>query len=105
MTDEKEQPLRVGMVCEHTGSPDVSRDAEARWDIEKQDWTLAVVLDQAYSEEGDTSLASVPAVFVEGTADDIYQWLIDDYVPHEWSGDEQILLMKVLVWRTKEAVK
>jgi hypothetical protein len=39
------------IVCEQCGSKDVSVDAILTWDIKKQDWNVAVVLDGMYCEE------------------------------------------------------
>jgi len=38
------------MVCDTCGCHDVRRDAMAEWDITKQEWKLAAVLDQGYCE-------------------------------------------------------
>lgn len=36
-------------VCDRCGSPNVSADAAARWDHEKQDWTITNVFDKGHS--------------------------------------------------------
>jgi predicted RNA-binding Zn-ribbon protein involved in translation (DUF1610 family) len=36
---------KIKMVCEHCGSDDVGRDANARWDERLQDWVLSGVHD------------------------------------------------------------
>ena len=53
--------VKVQMICAHCGSDDVMRDAWAEWDVEKQDWVLRSVFDQAYCEncDGDTTLSEV----------------------------------------------
>ena len=38
---------RYAMVCDECGSDEVSRDAWADWDIEKQEWVLGAVFDDA----------------------------------------------------------
>lgn len=39
---------QIRPVCARCGSSDVSRDAEAAWDVAEQEWTLKVVRDQAF---------------------------------------------------------
>lgn len=55
-----ERPVRV--VCGHCGSEEVTRDAWAAWDIERQDWLLAAVYDYAYCHkcEGGARIEDVP---------------------------------------------
>ena len=36
---------QIKMVCEHCGSEDIGRDANARWDASLQDWVLSGVHD------------------------------------------------------------
>ena len=36
-------------ACDRCGSPNVSADAAARWDHEKQDWTITNVFDKGHS--------------------------------------------------------
>ena len=36
-------------VCGRCGSPNISADAAARWDHEKQDWTITNVFDKGHS--------------------------------------------------------
>ena len=100
MTEEREQ--RIDWVCERTGSCAVTRDADAHWDVDEQDWVLKVVQDQAYSPEGQTHLAEVPVILAQGKADDIHAWLVHSFKPDEWSVEQLHLFMKVLAWRAKE---
>ena len=44
MSTKKEYP-----VCDRCGSPNVSADAAARWDHEKQDWAVTNVFDKGHS--------------------------------------------------------
>lgn len=49
---------RVQLLCSKCGSSNVTRDAEASWDVNTQGWDLAVVQDQAFCGEceGETTL-------------------------------------------------
>lgn len=42
--------VRIQILCATCGSPEVSRDATARWNVGLQDWVLAGVQDQATCE-------------------------------------------------------
>lgn len=41
--------MDIKKVCPECGSDDISRDASARWSIEKQEWELCVVYDKYVS--------------------------------------------------------
>ena len=76
MNTKKEYP-----VCDWCGSPNVSADAAARWDYEKQDWTVTNVFDKGHScddcggecriewEEGDYPEALTAALAQQGGSD------------------------------------
>jgi len=51
-------PPPIEVYCEHCGSTDVRRDADAAWNVEAQEWELVTVYDNATCEEcgGETSL-------------------------------------------------
>lgn len=42
---------KINMICGGCGSNDVGRDATARWCIDKQEWVLSGVFDNAFCEE------------------------------------------------------
>jgi len=53
---------KIKIVCSTCGSDDVRRDAMAAWNVDKQEWELAAVMDQGYCEgkcEGECSLSEV----------------------------------------------
>ena len=52
---------RLAIVCHRCGSDEVSRDAWANWDVDKQDWVLGTVFDHAHCHrcDGETSLIEV----------------------------------------------
>ncbi len=52
---------RIQIVCNVCGSANVSRDAEATWDIELQRWELLTVYDNATCNkcEGEASLEEI----------------------------------------------
>ena len=54
---------KIRPLCKYCGSSNVTRDAEASWDVHKQEWVLAAVQDQAYCPEcddgGETTLIEV----------------------------------------------
>lgn len=52
----------VRPVCRHCGSPEIVRDASARWDTTAQDWTLSGVYDCTFCDE------------CNGESDDLAQW-------------------------------
>ena len=55
------------MVCAKCGSEDVRRDADARWNVELQQWELCAVYDNATCEEcgGETRLLEIDTGFNE----------------------------------------
>jgi hypothetical protein len=57
---EKIEPITI--VCSWCGSADVSRDAWASWDVEKQDWVLSAVFDNGFCHACgvDRSLVEAP---------------------------------------------
>jgi hypothetical protein len=52
---------RIAIVCGTCGSDEVSRDAWADWDVDKQDWVLGAVFDYGHCHkcEGESSLVEV----------------------------------------------
>lgn len=55
----KELGVKQKPVCAECGSDDVTLDAVARWDEEKQDWALSSTFDDAYCgacEQADINL-------------------------------------------------
>jgi hypothetical protein len=52
----------INIVCEHCGSDDIIRDANARWDTLNQCWDLAGVMDNATCEAcgEETDMIEVP---------------------------------------------
>ena len=95
MNTKKEYP-----VCDWCGSPNVSADAAAHWDHEKQDWTVTNVFDKGHScddcgdecriewEEGDypEALAQQPAQSAPVPCDAIpkHQWEVLSCEPNEY---------------------
>ena len=51
--DVKVKIKRVQFVCPDCGSTDVSRDAQAEWDVAEQRWVLFNTLDACYCEQCD----------------------------------------------------
>lgn len=53
---------KVRQVCSYCGSEDVYLDATAAWDVERQEWVLAYVYDDAICVacNGETSLSGRP---------------------------------------------
>ncbi|MFA7219037.1 MAG: hypothetical protein WC119_00730 [Synergistaceae bacterium] len=49
---------KIKMICSKCGSADVRKDADAIWNIEKQEWELVVVYDNSTCEDcgGECSL-------------------------------------------------
>jgi len=43
-------PKKIKIVCSECGSDDVRRDANASWNIEKQEWELCAVYDNGTCE-------------------------------------------------------
>ena len=39
---------RIAIICGTCGSDEVSRDAWASWDMDKQEWALGSVFDQGF---------------------------------------------------------
>lgn len=52
---------RIAIVCGTCGSDEVSRDAWADWDVDKQNWVLGTVFDYGHCHkcEGESSLIEV----------------------------------------------
>lgn len=52
---------KVKMVCKHCGSEEVYKDASVGWDIEKQEWVLITVFDNADCENcgGETIIEEI----------------------------------------------
>ncbi len=50
------------MICATCGSENVRRDADAVWNVEKQEWELCAVYDNATCEKcgGETRLIEAP---------------------------------------------
>ena len=48
-SDEQKSAQKEYPTCDRCGSPNVSADAAARWDYEKQDWTITNVFDKGHS--------------------------------------------------------
>lgn len=42
--------MAITIVCKDCGSDDVSRDAWAGWDLERQDWVLQAVFDAGFCQ-------------------------------------------------------
>lgn len=42
--------MAMTIVCKDCGSDDVSRDAWACWNVERQDWVLQVVFDAGFCQ-------------------------------------------------------
>lgn len=55
---------RIAIVCRTCGSENVSRDAWADWDAQRQEWVLGAVFDYAHCHDcgGETSLNEAPLV-------------------------------------------
>lgn len=63
----------IEIVCDHCGSPDVTKDATASWSVEKQAWVLSGVFDKpnwCEACEGETRLLEreVPAPSIGAAA-------------------------------------
>ncbi len=60
---ETQSAARVEKVCSHCGSADVLRDAYAYWDVDRQEWVLEAVYDDAFCRacDGETTLIAQPA--------------------------------------------
>lgn len=59
----------VAIACATCGSPDVSRDAWAEWDVAKQDWALRAVFDAAHChicDSDDVRLAAAALSYTPG---------------------------------------
>ncbi|MAO54733.1 MAG: hypothetical protein CMM61_03420 [Rhodospirillaceae bacterium] len=56
---------KIEVVCHSCGSPDVGRDATAKWDTANQTWDLGTVYDQGFCED-----CNGDAVLIERTAED-----------------------------------
>lgn len=41
---------RIEMICRNCKSDQVSMDATAVWDVDKQDWVLSGIMDTAYCD-------------------------------------------------------
>lgn len=52
---------KLQMLCKECGSTNVRRDAEAVWNVEKQDWELVAIYDNATCEDckGECTLVEV----------------------------------------------
>lgn len=52
---------KVRMVCSYCGSEDVSKDAWADWDVDRQEWVLRTEFDNAHCHncDGETSLTEL----------------------------------------------
>lgn len=59
--DSKTPEKKIKMVCSHCGSTDVRKDADAIWNVEKQEWELVAVYDNTTCEDcgGECSLLEV----------------------------------------------
>ena len=55
-------PPKIRIVCSHCRSESVTRDANASWNPDTQDWELEGVMDAAYCNDcgGECSLEEVP---------------------------------------------
>lgn len=53
---------KIDICCNHCGSRNVRRDAEAAWNLDSQEWELSTVFDSATCHDcgGKTSLREIP---------------------------------------------
>ena len=61
MSESTTTEPRVDYVCSNCGSEGVTRDANAVWSTETQEWELEAVFDQAFCRDcdGETSIKTV----------------------------------------------
>lgn len=57
---------RFRMVCSKCGSEDVSRDAWASWNVDRQEWETSSVFDEAFCHDCETE-TSIEKELIEET--------------------------------------